>query len=254
MSTRAKSPLQAREDVTVYPVEEKVGEDLLQRLIIEVLRPLVERWLAERGVTGLTGADQFIYFKRGDVRRRVAPDVFVLPGVRPGRRVRSWKTWEEGMVVPSFALEVVSLDVDKDSVDAPALYRDLGVGELVIFDPDFEAEPGRYRFQVYRFGKSRRVVPQVTNEDRVQSKALGCWIRATGAGETTRLRLATGAHGDELVPTDAERAEREQAEKERERAEKERERTEKERERALRLELEQELAQLKRRTSSRRKP
>ncbi|MFO0554330.1 MAG: Uma2 family endonuclease [Polyangiaceae bacterium] len=232
MSTRVRTHLQAREDVTVYPVEEKVGEDLLQRLIIEVLRPLVERWLTDRGVTGLTGADQFIYFKRGDVRKRVAPDVFVLPGVRPGRRVRSWKTWEEG-VAPSFALEVVSLDVDKDYVDAPALYRELGVEELIIFDPDFEAEPHRYRFQVYRFGKSRRVVRQVTNEDRVRSKTLSCWVRATGVGETTRLRLATGTHGDELVLTDAERAEHE---------------------RALRLKLEEELAQLKKRTSSRRKP
>ncbi|MFO0548240.1 MAG: Uma2 family endonuclease [Polyangiaceae bacterium] len=269
--------LRAREDVTVYPVEEKVGEDFLQRLIVELLRPMVERWLAEQGVVALTGADQFVYFRRGDTRKRVAPDVFVLPGVRPGRRVRSWKTWEEG-IVPSFALEVVSLDVDKDYIDAPTLYRELGVKELVVFDPDYEAEPGRYRFQVFRLSKSRGVVREVTNEDRVRSKTLGCWIRATGVGETTRLRLATGPHGDALVPTDAEerehertekeaeraakeheRAEKEReraakeherAEKERERAAKEAERAEKERERARRIALEEELARLKARTTS----
>src|SRR5262249_42553702 len=93
--TAESPPRFSRHVGTVYPTEHKVGEDLLQRLIVELLRPLVERWLASRGTPSLTGADQFIYFRRGDVRGRVAPDVFVLPGVRPGRRVRSWKTWEE---------------------------------------------------------------------------------------------------------------------------------------------------------------
>lgn len=66
-----------------------MGAELLQRWIVELFRPLVERWLAERGVRALTGADQFIYFRRGDVRGRVPPDVFVLPGVRPDRRMRA---------------------------------------------------------------------------------------------------------------------------------------------------------------------
>jgi hypothetical protein len=47
-------------DTTVYPVEEKVGEERLQHLIIELLRPLVARYLEKRGVLALTGADQFI--------------------------------------------------------------------------------------------------------------------------------------------------------------------------------------------------
>jgi Uma2 family endonuclease len=249
---------------TVYPTEQKVGEDLLQRLIVELLRPLVERWLADAGTPALTGADQFIYFRRGDVRRRVAPDVFVLPGVRPGRRIRSWKTWEEG-IVPSFALEVVSSDVDKDYIEAPELYRDLGVRELVLFDPDFEDEADRYRFQLYRQrGRRGFVRAIVTNEDRVRSAVLGCWLRVTGTGATTRLRLATGAVGDALVPTQEEREraekERERAEKERERAEKEHERAEREREHSARIAAEREVAQLKAllrarsRTKRRKKP
>ncbi len=241
-------------DGTVYPTEEKMGEELLQRWIIELLRPLIERWLAERGVVALTGADQFIYFRVGDVRGRVAPDVFVLPGVRPTRRIRSWKTWTDG-VVPSFALEVVSQDVDKDYVAAPTLYRELGVRELVIFDPDFEDEPGRYRFQVYRsVGKRGLVRASVTNEDRVRSRELGCWLRAVGHGESLRLRLATGAAGDELFATDAEQRDRERAEEERERAEKERERAEKERERAARLAAEDEIARLRAELARARKP
>ena len=213
MATHGRAP--ADEDVTVYPVEEKVGEELLQRWIIELLRPLVERWLASRKVIALTGADQFIYFRRGDTRGRLAPDVFVLPGVRPNRRIRSWKTWVE-QVVPSFALEVVSRDVDKDYIDGPELYRELGVQELVIFDPDFEEEPDRFRFQVYRqVGKRGLVRAEVTNEDRVRSRVLKCWLRVIGVGEEMRLRIATGPSGEVLYPTEAEH---ERAEKERERA------------------------------------
>jgi len=247
MATHGRAP--ADDDVTVYPVEEKVGEELLQRWIIELLRPLVERWLASRKVIALTGADQFIYFRRGDTRGRLAPDVFVLPGVRPNRRIRSWKTWIE-RVVPSFALEVVSRDVDKDYIDGPELYRELGVQELVIFDPDFEEEPDRFRFQVYRqVGKRGLVRAEVTNEDRVRSRVLKCWLRVIGVGEEMRLRIATGPSGEVLYPTEAEHEraekERERAEKERERAEKERERAEKERERAGRKVLEAELARLR---------
>ena len=221
MGTKAARRL---DDPTVYPVEERVGEESLQRFIVELLRPLIERYLAERGVTAFTGADQFVYFVRGEVRKRVAPDVYVLPGVRPGRRVRSWKTWVEG-VVPSFALEVVSQDVDKDYIDAPPLYDELGVSELVIFDPDFENERGRQRFQVYRRLPKRGLVRvQASSAERVASKVLGCHLVAVGAGEEVRLRLGIGAKGEELYPSVEELLERERADKARERADKERER------------------------------
>lgn len=225
----------AEADPTVYPEEEKVGEESLQRFICELLRPLIERWLAERGVLAFTGADQFVYYRQHDPHRRVAPDVYVLPGVRPGRRIRSWKTWESG-IVPSFALEVVSSDRENDYVEAPARYGELGVGELVVFDPDFEDDPSRLRFQVYRRSARRGLARVVaTREDRVASRALGCHLVAVGVGEETRLRLGIGRHGETIYPTHAEH----------ERAEKEHERAEKERERAARLEAEAELARLR---------
>src|SRR6185437_6855223 len=111
-------------DPTVYPVEEKLGEDTLQTFILELLRPLVERWLQLKGKPAFVGADQFIYYEQFNPRKVVAPDVYVLPGVRPGRRIRSWKTWETG-IVPSFALEVVaSIDAEKDYREAPERYGD----------------------------------------------------------------------------------------------------------------------------------
>ncbi|MBI2893620.1 MAG: Uma2 family endonuclease [Deltaproteobacteria bacterium] len=250
-------------DTTVYPVEEKVGEDILQRWIAELLRPLIEQYIAGKKVRAFTGADQFIYFRRGDIRRRVAPDVFVLPGVRPDRRVTSWKTWEEG-IVPSLAIEVVSKDVDKDYIDGPELYRELGVQELIVFDPDHEEEPDRIRFQVWR-QVGRRGLQRVlaTNEDRVQSKVLGCFLRAVGSSETIRLRLGLGPEGEMLVPTEAEREraerEREAADKERDRASWERERADREaargdEEHAARLAAEEELARLRAQLEARRRP
>ena len=50
-------------DPTCYPVEGKVGVDSLQRLIAELLRPLLERWYSALGKPTFVGADQFIYYK-----------------------------------------------------------------------------------------------------------------------------------------------------------------------------------------------
>jgi Uma2 family endonuclease len=245
-SPRSHRAVPAGRDITVYPVEETVGEavgeGILQRLISEQLRPLVARWFETKNVTAFVGADQFIYFRPGDVRKRVVPDVYVLQGVSPTRRIGAWKVWEEG-VVPNLAFEIVSTNVDKAYIDSPPLYDELGVSELVIFDPDYEVEPGRVRFQVYRRLARRGLVRvTVTNEDRVRSKVLGCWLRAVGSGDSLRLRLAVGPSGDELFPTESEAASAEAA---RERAEKERERAEKEHERAARRLAEEEIARLR---------
>ena len=213
-------------DPTFYPVEEKVGQDSLQTLIVELLRPLIERWLAGLGTPAFVGADQFIFYKQYDPSKVVAPDVYVLPGVPPTRRVKSWKVWKTG-IAPSLALEVVSQDEPyKDYVDAPERYRELGVKELVIVDPDSERSPDRVRWQRYRKLKLRGFVRvEVTNEDRIHSRVLGCWLRVVGEGGGARVRLATGPSGEELFPT-AEEAER--ASKEAERAAKEAERAAKE--------------------------
>jgi hypothetical protein len=69
-----------------------VGEDILQRWIIELLRPLLQRWLEQRRVKAFVGVDQFVYWKQHDPHKRVAPDLYVLPGVSPTTWVRSWKT------------------------------------------------------------------------------------------------------------------------------------------------------------------
>jgi Putative restriction endonuclease len=194
-------------DPTVYPSEDHMGEGSLQRFISELFRALVERWLGTRGAPTFVGANQFIYWTQFNPQRSIAPDVFVLPGVKPGIKIDSWKTWEHG-VAPSFALEVVSQDdYLKDYRDGPPSYDEIGVQELVIFDPEHANAPSdRLLFQVYRRLPKRGLTRvEATNDDRVRSRVLGCHVRAVGDDlDTLRLRLATGPRGDVLFPTEAE--------------------------------------------------
>jgi len=180
---------------------------MLQRWIIELLRPLLQWWLTQRGVKAFVGADQFIYWRQHDPHARVAPDMYVLPGVEPRTRVRTWKLWQD-RVVPGFALEVVSQDWEKDYTEVPARYQALGVPEVLVFDPGCAEHSDGVRWQVFRrVGKRGLVCVERTQDDRVRSKALGCWFRVVGEGRDTRVRLAVGQRGEELVQTAEEREE-----------------------------------------------
>src|SRR5262245_26257135 len=170
--------VRARWDPTHYPIEDDVGERSLHRFIGELLRPLVERWLGLRRQRAFVGADQYIYYEQFNPKKCVGPDVYVIPGERPGADVGCWKTWETGRA-PSFALEIVSADRDKDYERSPARYADLGVQELIVFDPD--TGPKRVQFKVYRrLARRGFVCVAQTNADRVRSRVLGCWVRVVG--------------------------------------------------------------------------
>ena len=207
---------------TLYPESDDMGEHEIQRLIAELLRPLMDRFLVERRRPAHVGADQFIYWKEGTPTRRLAPDVYVLPGVDRSIVIPSWKTWETG-IVPSFALEIAGGDIAKDYDHGPADYADLGVSELVVFDP--HATPTsktRLRWQVFRRVAKRGLVRvDVSQGDRVKSKVLRAWLRAVGSDSGVRIRIAEGENGEDLFPTEAEaeRAAREAAEAARDAAE-----------------------------------
>jgi Uma2 family endonuclease len=199
-------------DQTVYPADEPLGEDILQRYICELLRPLVERWLDDPSV--FVGADQFIYYQQFDPGKRYAPDVYVMPGVPRGTWIGAWKTWED-YAPPSFAFEVVSQDWKKDYVEVPRRCEIIGVAELVILDPEHRrrrARPGA-KWQVFRRTEAGFELVTRTDDARVWSEALGCWLVAVGDGQELRVRLATGPDGLTIVPTaeEAERAAKEAA-------------------------------------------
>jgi hypothetical protein len=218
------------EDTTVYPVRDDMGDPTLQTLISVMLLALLQRWLSSQGKPAFVGMNQFFYWKQFDPSECVAPDVYVLPGVSLSPRVGAWKIWETHRR-PTFALEIVSQDVDKDYLTSPPKYDRLGVDELVVFDPDHALSRQRIQWQVFRRVKGRGLVKvEATNDDRVRSRVLGCFLRAVGTGDEVRLRLGTGPNGDLLVPTDEEA--RRQAEAERARANAERARADAERDEA----------------------
>lgn len=243
MKTAARQPRSSTVDL---PDTDHMGESILQALISELLRPLIARFLRERGVTAFVGADQFFYYDQEDISRRIAPDVYVLPGVEGPREERVWKCWELE-APPSFALEIVGRDAAKDYEDAPIDYKSIGVRELVVFDPDWTPKSRtRVRWQVWRRVGKRGLVPVLkSNEDRVESSALGCWLRLVGEGGARRVRLATGAFGEELVATDEELAARERSRAESESARAESERARAESERLLREAAERERDELR---------
>jgi hypothetical protein len=206
MGVAAEDPV----DPTIYPVEDEVGEHEIQTYILELLRPLVARYLAEQGIEAHAGSDQFIYWRQHDPRACVAPDIYVLPGVPQNIAIASWKVWERG-VIPDFCIEVVGSRPNKDYDDSPRRHAELGVEELIVFDPF--PEDDRTGLTVYRRDASDLHVVEATHGDRVWSQRLGCFVRRIGQDADLRLRLALGPHGEELFPTaeEAERAAKEAA-------------------------------------------
>lgn len=188
-----------------YPESDDRGAHEIKRLISEVLRPLMDRFLVEKRRPAHVGANQFIYWEEGNPTRRVAPDVYVLPGIDRSIAIPSWKTWETG-IVPSLAIEVAGDDIVASYEDRPVEYARLGVDELVVFDPDATpTSKTRVRWQVFRhFGKRGLVRVDVSQSDRVRSKVLKAWLRAVGSGDAVRIRIAEGDNGDVLFPTEVE--------------------------------------------------
>jgi hypothetical protein len=81
-------------------------------------------------------SDCFVYYNGRDSSVCCAPDVLVRMGPGNSPETGSWKTWEHG--TPELAIEIVSPSDARDQAweEKIARYRELGVRELVRFDPD----------------------------------------------------------------------------------------------------------------------
>lgn len=117
-----------------FPWSEKVPESKrhvqLRTFLFEILRL---EW-ADRACIG---CDQFVYWNAADPKRNLAPDGFVRVG-EPDFDFRSWKTWENG--TPHLAIEISDREVRPDNLDEKlGKYHELGVRELIWFDPLKEA-------------------------------------------------------------------------------------------------------------------
>jgi Putative restriction endonuclease len=122
-----------------------------------------------------------LYYVKGDPRKRVAPDVFVVRGVPKGNR-RVYKLWEEGHS-PDIIFEISSRQTwREDMYEKWRLYERFGVKEYFMFDPEYDylieplvgwhLEEGQY-------------VPVEVTDGRVRSEVLG--LELVDTGETLRL-------------------------------------------------------------------
>ena len=83
------------------------------------------------------GMDNFIYYREGDLRKVVAPDVYVVLGAARLPLRRSFYTWAEG-AVPTVVFEFLSdTTASEDRHEKVGVYlRDMGVQEYFIHQPD----------------------------------------------------------------------------------------------------------------------
>jgi Uma2 family endonuclease len=180
-----------------FPVEETVPESKRHLKLRTLLYLILEHAFGDRACLG---SDQFIYWNAANPRRQLAPDVFVRLGT-PDVVFDSWKTWERG--TPELAVEIVS---DSDASEAELgdkleRYRELGVRELVRFEPDAAAGA---KLRIWD-RDAEDLVERKTEQDRSPSPALGVWwVVLPDAELGAVLRLAEDPNGERLLPTRAE--------------------------------------------------
>ncbi len=130
----------------------------------------------------------FFYFKQGDPRSVVAPDVFVVKGVSKERR-KKYLLWEEGGRVPCLVIEVTSASTRREDLSSKkACYERLGVEEYFLFDP-----LGDYlkpRLMGYRLSEGR-YQPITPSGDLLESRTTGVFLRVEGV----QLRVIDAATG-----------------------------------------------------------
>lgn len=169
-----------------YPATPSVPDsDLHSRVRSETYWAL--RWhFAGRGDC-FVGQDLNVYWRRGDNRTFVAPDVLVCFGVNRGALEQgpSYRSFAEGP--PAFVLEIASERTRRvDLEDKPHKYLEIGVAEYWRFDPTGGLYPAALQAERRR-GDRWEPIPMTRDDDglRGHSAALDLCLHA----RTQRLRL-----------------------------------------------------------------
>ena len=93
----------------------------------------------------LVGVDSFIYYSEGDMKKCLAPDIFVVLGAKKYPLRRSFYTWAEG-AVPDTIIEFLSdSTINEDRDRKVQIYLDeMEAKEYFIHQPDLE-RPAEFR-------------------------------------------------------------------------------------------------------------
>lgn len=130
------------------PVDNE-DQNLLPNLLLLLL---TELW-ADR-MDWFFGVDMGVYHTTGkNPRTPVVPDAFLSLGVerKKGKESRrSYATWAEGDVVPTFVLEMVSHQPGAEYDEKLDIYAKLGVLHYVVYNPVFCGRDKHQPFEVYK--------------------------------------------------------------------------------------------------------
>jgi Uma2 family endonuclease len=150
------------------------------------------------GEVATIGCDQFVYWDPSNPRVCLSPDAFVRFGPKD-EHFRSWKVWERG--VPEVAVEIISESEGELSWDEKLdRYRQLGISELVRFDPESPEQALRTWDSLGGVLVERRLA-----EPSSRSRHLGgYWLPVKEPNGELTLRLSRDQHGLSLFPTLAE--------------------------------------------------
>ena len=184
-----------------FPVEATMPETKRHLELRTVLFALLKTFAAEHSI----GSEQFVYWMATEPARCIAPDAFVRLGT-PDTSFDSWKTWERG--APQLAVEIVSASdaPEKDWKEKLAKYHELGVQELVRFDP---SAPGGSRLRAWDNVDGDLVERSIVG-DQTPCTTLGLsWVVAPAGSYPVALRLARDLAGRDLIPTPEEHAQAE---------------------------------------------
>ena len=157
-----------------------------------------------------------VYYRQGDPKAVVAPDVFVVLGVEKKER-RSYLIWEEGGVVPTFAVEVASESTNRrDATSKRATYEQMGVREYWRFDPlgmlireglqGWRLEGGRYERVRAESAADWHRSEALGLELRAEGRLLRFWDPQLGRDLMTHAEARRALHESERARQDSDRA------------------------------------------------
>ena len=187
-----------------------------QRAAIIYAIDALRTWYAERDDVYVSG-DLLIYYREGDVEARIAPDAFVVFGVRDHERT-SYRMWEEPKA-PDWVLEVASRSTWREDVGRKRqVYERLGVPEYWQYDPTGEYLAQRLLgWRLTEGGYAAQPVARWADGTLVLASAiLGLELRARAGGEMRFHDPVTGrdllSHREEHARAEREGAARRAAE------------------------------------------
>jgi Uma2 family endonuclease len=181
-----------------FPTDAGVPETRRHYELRTTLFQIAKLALAEQASIG---SAQLVFWNAADPSRSVAPDLFIRLEA-PDSLFDSWKTWERG--APEVAVEILS---DSDATELAwdgrlHRYHELGVEELIRFDPIAPADCLRVWDRV----NEDLVERELEDPMMAESSVLGLhWVVIKDPTLGRMLRLAKDDSGGRLLPTPVER-------------------------------------------------